>query len=138
MATKETASKYRRASEFAPGIGSNLDGLINKDVLLVDFSIGERNINRRRDDEDESADESENGYSRGRGSEKATIVYLTIAEDPNSYDPENREGTTKMYHAWSDSLAEKLGEIPDKSILPLLIKFMRAGTAGGYRVWTFE
>jgi len=61
MATKETASKYRRASEFAPGIGKNLDEIVNKDVLLVDFSIGERPLHRRNDNGDDESADAEQG-----------------------------------------------------------------------------
>ena len=109
MADKSAPSQYRRAADLVQGIGANLESIQNTDVLLKAFSIQERPM---------------------RG-ETRTFVKLSIAKDINK--PE----VATDFHAWSDSLAEKLGELPDDS-LPLLIKFVRVATSGGFRVWTFE
>jgi hypothetical protein len=109
MATTNTTSQYRRASEFSKGIGASLDSVAGKDVLLTGFTVEQRGM--------------------GEGDPK-TIVYLDIATVDHPDD-------SVLFHAWSDSLAEKLGEI-DKSALPLLILFEQAKTRGGFKVWTFR
>ena len=102
-----TAPTYARATDYVKGIGANLETIQNRDVLLKSFSISERPM---------------------RG-EKKTYVSLQISE------LDNLDVVTE-YHAWSDSLADKLAEIPD-SALPVVLSFQRVATSGGYRVWTF-
>lgn len=128
MATTETKSQYRRAGEVSPGIGENLDTILNKDVLLIRYSISERMLNRRAGEQ--NADEEDDSTTPS-GAQLSTIVMLTIALDIDKPDD------TKLFHAWSDSLAEKLAPINDED-LPLLIKFMRAPTSSGFKVLTFE
>ncbi len=107
VANTTPAAQYQRASTFAKGIGDNLDAIQNRDVVLRDYSVSERPM---------------------RG-ETATFVSLEISEVDGD--------EVKTYHAWSDSLAQKVNEIP-KNALPLLIKFQRVNTSAGFRVWTFE
>ena len=128
MADKSAPSQYRRAGAFAPGIGANLSTIFNKDVLLTHYSIDERPLNRRNDDDE--APDNDTPKSR-RTTDLATIVFLTIAEDVN------KPTETKLYHAWSDSLAQKIAQIPTEE-LPLLIKFANVRTGAGYNVITFE
>lgn len=111
---KSGPSKYARATDYVEGIGAGLESIQNNDVLLAKVRIQERDM---------------------RG-EKRTFVLMDIATDIEAYDPE-KEDTTKLYHAWSDSLAEKLAEIPEDKF-PLILKFVRVPTAGGFKVWTFE
>jgi O-succinylbenzoate synthase len=99
---------YKRAAEFVEGIGDNLDTLQGRDVLLVSFEVGERAM---------------------RG-EKKPFVAMSIAELDDAENP-------TLYHAWSESLAIKLHDIPQDE-LPLLVNFKRVSTTGGFRVWTFE
>jgi hypothetical protein len=100
---------YRRASDLIEGIGANLDSIQDKDVLLKGFTIQERNM----------------------PNETRTLLMLEIAPDVTKPDE------TKWYHAWSDSLANKLAEIPSDA-LPVIIKFTRMTTKSGFRVWSFE
>lgn len=103
-----TTKEYKRASDFVTGIGANLESIQDKDVLITHFSISERPM---------------------RGDTR-TFVSMEIS---TKMDPTD----TTLFHAWSDSLAAKLAELPDDS-LPLIIKFVRVATAAGFRVWTFE
>lgn len=109
MATTSKTSGYRRASDFVEGIGKSLDEIENKDVLLVKFSITERTME----------------------GEKRPIVLLTLALDPDK--PED----TTLFHAWSESLATRLSEIPNDA-LPLIIAFEQTRTRSGFKVWTFR
>lgn len=47
------------------------------------------------------------------------------------------DGETVEYHAWSQSLAEKLGDIPDEAF-PLTARFFKTRTSGGFEVWNVE
>ena len=102
-----TAPTYARATEYVKGIGESLEKIQNRDVLLKSFQITERPM---------------------RG-EKKVYVSMQISE-VDGLD------TVTEYHAWSESLADKLAEIPD-SALPVLVSFQRVATSGGFRVWTF-
>lgn len=109
MPTSSTPSQYKRASDIVQGIGDNLEKIADTDVLLCSYAIQERTMRN----------------------ENRTFVKMSIAIDPSKPD------VRKDFHAWSDSLAEKLSEIPN-SDLPVLIKFIRVPTTAGFRVWTFE
>lgn len=111
MATTSTTSPYRRASDVSQGIGKKLDEIIGQDVLLVNFR----------------ADQRPQGIDR---SEK-TILMLTLALDPS------KPSETTLFHAWSQSLSDRLVEIPGDE-LPLLIKFVKVATASGTNAWSFE
>lgn len=100
--------QFRRASEYVKGIGESLEGIQNRDVLLRSFEVSERPM---------------------RG-EPTTFVSMKVSE-LNALD------AVTDYHAWSESLATKLKEIPEGN-LPLLVKFERVNTSGGFRVWTFS
>lgn len=102
------AQKYERASKFAKGIGESLDTIQNRDVLLRSYEVSERPM---------------------RG-DTNTFVALKISEL-------DQTDTIGDYHAWSESLATKLSEIP-QSALPVVIKFERVNTSAGFRVWTFS
>lgn len=105
---KAETPQYSRASEFSRGIGANLDLVAGHDMLIHDYTVSERQM---------------------RGDVKGFVeIWLSTLDDP-----ENKQ----FFHAWSDSLAEKLSELP-KDSLPLVIKFMRVPTASGFKVWTFE
>jgi hypothetical protein len=97
----------KRASDYDTGIGDPLDKITGQEVALLRYSISERAM---------------------RGETK-TFVEMFIDV--------NLDGTEKMYHAWSESLAEKLARIPTDD-LPVLITFDRVATSGGFKVWTFE
>ena len=102
-----TTPTYARATDHVKGIGESLETIQNRDVLLRTFSISERSM---------------------RG-DKKTFVSMQISELDNL-------DVVKDCHAWSESLADKLAEIPD-SALPVVINFTRVATSGGFRVWTF-
>lgn len=100
--------KYERATAYVEGIGDKLDLLQGRDVIVHRVSIAERSM---------------------RGEMKA-FVELQIAEV-------NEPDTISTYHAWSESLAQKFSEIPvDK--FPVIAKFGKVATAGGFQVWSFE
>lgn len=99
---------YKRATEYAKGIGESLDKIADKDVLLLTYERKERSM---------------------RGEPK-TFVAMTIATVD---DPTN--GVS--FHAWSESLADKLDEIPPDAF-PVLVKFTKVSTAGGFKVWSIE
>jgi hypothetical protein len=107
-------SPYRRASEFATGIGDTLDKIADKDVLLVGYNVSQRSI---------------------RGEPRSFVLLRLWTNDPNDYD--GNPESASLYHAWSESLAEKLADIPENA-LPVLIRFTRVATSGGFRVWSFE
>ena len=107
-------STFRRAGEFDT-FGKSLDSLLDRDVILRSYEVTERGLR----DRDTKA--------------KADKTFVTIKI--NEVDDE--DATPVMYHAWSEDLADKLAQLPT-SELPLLIKFMRVNTAGGFRVYTFE
>jgi hypothetical protein len=104
MATTSTSnpSVPRRAAEYAPGIGPNLDEILEKDVTVTKTAIEQRSF----------------------GGDDKTIVFITL-------------DTGEIYHAWSDSLAEKIAQIP-LDAYPLVFKFSLAKTRAGFKVLTFE
>lgn len=113
MATTGKTSEYRRAIEFDT-FGKNLDTLLDRDVILRRFSISERPITDRDTKE---------------RSDKAFVnVWVNELND--------QESEPKVYHAWSEPLANKLAQIPDDA-LPVLIKFIKVPGAQG-NVLTFE
>lgn len=113
MATPKDRPKYGRASDYNVGIGETLDRIADTEVLLINAEISERAM---------------------RG-EKKGFVSLNIVPDPDGWNGEP-EGV-RLFHAWSDSLAEKLSDIPANAY-PVLITFTKVQTAAGFRVWTFE
>lgn len=119
MATDKTSAPvsggFRRAGEFDT-FGKSLEAILDKDVILRKYSVTERGL-RDRDNPGNKEDR--------------TFVLIWI----NEVDDEN--GTQQLFHAWSEDLANKMAQIPDDA-LPLLIKFRRIPTAGGYKVYTFE
>lgn len=110
MATTATQSKYRRASEFIQGIGANLDTIAGKDVLLWEFTV-----------------EPERKFGNGTN----TFVSMKIS---TMDDEEN----IQLFHAWSESLATRLEELngADGVAYPLIVKFEKANTSSGQKVWT--
>lgn len=107
MANSDLYKDAKRASQYDTGIGDPLDKIADQEVALISYSISERAM---------------------RGETK-TFVEMHIDVQKN--------GESKMFHAWSDSLAEKLARIPTED-LPVLITFNRVATSGGFKVWTFE
>lgn len=103
------ATKYGRASDHIKGIGKSMDAIAGQDVLLVSYEYGQRTM---------------------RG-EPAGFCALRISLDLD--DPSKAED----YHAWSDSLGEKLTDLPLNS-LPLVARFERVPTSSGFRVWTIS
>ncbi len=93
MATTKTGnSEYRRAAEFAPGIGKSIQEILDQDVVVTHVWVGERNF----------------------GGESRPIVIVTLEDG-------------SIYHAWSDSLAAKIAEIPE-DMYPLVFKFVKVPT----------
>ncbi len=113
MATANKSS-YRRAGEYDT-FGKSLESLLDRDVILRYYSVSERSLRDR--DTKEKADR--------------TFVIVRVNE------MNDEEGTPVMYHAWSEDLADKLAQIPHDD-LPVIIKFLRIATAGGFKVYTFE
>lgn len=104
----ETTTPFRRASEYAKGIGEGLESIQNRDVLVREYDVSERPM---------------------RG-DMATFVSLKISEL-------DQLDTVTEYHAWSESLANKLNEVPE-SAFPVVANFKRVSTGAGFRVWTFD
>lgn len=110
MADKATPNPYanaKRGADFDTGIGDSLDKIAGQEVALLSYSISERSM---------------------RG-EPRTFVEMQLDV--------NLDGEARTYHAWSDSLAEKLSRIPTTE-LPVILTFDRVATSGGFRVWTFS
>ncbi len=61
---------------------------------------------------------------RSMEGEQRPIVLITLSDG-------------SLFHAWSDSLAEKIAEIPT-SEFPLTFKFVKSVTRRGFNVYTFE
>lgn len=111
---------YERASEYVKGIGESLEKIANTDMLLHSFSISQRSM---------------------RGEAKTFVsLELSTVDDP---------ANVQTFHAWSDSLADKLRDLPNERsdedgvalftlASPLLITFERVNTSGGFRVWSFR
>ena len=111
---------YERASEYVKGIGESLEKIANADMLLHEFYVSQRSM---------------------RGEPKTFVgLHLSTVSDPEN---------VQLFHAWSDSLADKLRDLPAersdeddvstfKLASPLLITFERVATSGGFRVWTFR
>jgi hypothetical protein len=99
---------YSRAADKIEGIGDKLDLIQGRDMLLHDFAISERSM---------------------RGEDK-TFVALTLSEV-------NTPDEVKHYHAWSESLAEKVAQL-DKDDLPMVAQFVKITTAGGFQVWSIQ
>jgi hypothetical protein len=104
---------YRRASDFDT-FGKNLDSLLDRDVILRKYSVSERSITDRE--------------TKERGERVFVNLWINELNDPDS-DP-------KVYHAWSEPLANKLAQVPDDA-LPVLIRFLKVPGAQG-NVLTFE
>jgi hypothetical protein len=104
---------YRRVAEFVQGIGDTLDKIADQDVLLLSYQVTTRNL---------------------RG-EPRSFVTMRIVTKPDDWDGDPTAAT--LFHAWSESLAEKLQDLPENA-LPGIIRFTRVATSGGFRVWTFE
>ena len=111
---------YERASSHVKGIGESLEKIADRDMLLHGFEISKRAM---------------------RGEPK-TFVALSLSTVD---DPEN----VQLFHAWSDSLADKLTDLPAERTdedetrvytlaAPLLVAFKRVSTSAGFRVSTFE
>ena len=108
MANRENPyANAKHAADYDTGIGDSLEKIADREVALLSYSVGERSM---------------------RG-ETRTFVEMQLDVDLN--------GESRTYHAWSDSMAEKLSRIPAGD-LPVLITFTRVATAGGFRVWTFS
>ena len=98
----------RRASDYVKGIGEPLDTLFGRDVVLRGFDIDN---------------------ARPFKGETATIVLMEISEVDSD--------EVATYHAWSQSLAIKLDELP-RNELPLLIAFKKVRTSAGFMTIIFE
>ncbi len=99
---------YERVAKYVTGIGESLEKITGTDVLLHSFEVSKRSM---------------------RGDAKTFVsMQISTVDDPDNLI---------QFHAWSDSLSEKLGDLPD-GVLPALVKFVRVATAGGYRVWSIE
>lgn len=104
-----TVPTYNRASQYVKGIGEGLDTYQGRDLLLRSYEISERAM-------------------KGKDS---TFVAMQISEfNGGIADTEVIE-----VHAWSQSLGEKLSEIP-VSALPVIVSFVRVPTSAGFRVWS--
>jgi len=116
---KETPT-YERASTYVKGIGESLEKVADRDVLVHGFSVSHRPM---------------------RGEPKTFVsLNLSTVNDPTNI---------QLFHAWSDSLADKLADLPAERTdeddvrvyvlaSPLLLTFERVATAAGFRVWTFK
>lgn len=111
---------YERASAHVKGIGESLEKIADRDMLLHSFEVSKRAM---------------------RGEDKTFVaLHLSTVDDPEN---------VQLFHAWSDSLADKLIDLPSERAdedetrvytlsAPMLIAFKRVATSGGFRVWTFE
>ena len=110
-----TVATDKVASDIVQGIGENLKSIAGRDVLLTAYSVDQR------------------AMTDSVTKEKAdrTIVLLQVAVNIDNPD----EITT--FHAWSESLAEKLGELTPET-LPVIINFDRVQTRAGFDVWSFS
>lgn len=112
---RATTNTMKRAGSYDT-FGKSLDSLLDRDVILRRYSIQERGLRDRETKEKEDR--------------TFVLVYINEMDDADGVDPQ-------IYHAWSGDLADKLAQIPNDD-LPVLIKFMRVPTGGGFKVYTFE
>jgi hypothetical protein len=118
MASTATAPLLlQRAGEFTNGIGSNLNDIANKDVALIGYTIGERNVFDQRQD--------------------ATVARTFVEVEIQELEDGQPNGMTKRYHAWSPALGERLSAIPPSS-LPVLARFHQVKTANGFAAWILD
>ncbi len=103
-----TTKQYKRASEFIKGLGESLDKIAGVDMLLHEFTIEE---------------------GRAIGDKENTLVTMSLSTVD---DPENKQ----KFHAWSQSVADRLTELTNaEAELPLIIQFNRVPTSKGFKVW---
>lgn len=110
-----TSSPMKRAGDFTNGIGTGLNDIANRDVLLVGFTVGERNVFDQRQD--------------------ATVPRTFVEMDIKEID--KPDAAPKRYHAWSPALGERLNRIPT-SALPVLARFHQVKTANGFAAWVID
>lgn len=102
-----TQEKTRRIGEFVKGIGKRLDDIAGEDVTVSAVRVGERPM---------------------QGEPKPYVEIDVLDKET---------GESELYHAWSASLAEKLGDIPDEAF-PLTARFFKTRTGGGFEIWNVE
>lgn len=81
----------------------------------------------------------------GIANEDVTVLAVRVGTRPmqgseKSYvelDIADANGEAVLYHAWSDSLAEKLADIPAEAF-PLTARFFKTRTGGGFEIWNVE
>ncbi len=102
------ARAYKRVGDYDRTFGESLDAIEGQEVFIHDFSVGMREMTR----EGETGDRP--------------FTTVEVSTEP--------EGPTKVYHTWSESIAEKMGGIP-KDDLPVVAVFKRVTTGRGREVW---
>lgn len=102
------AAQYKRVGDYDKTFGEKLDEIEGKDVILHSYSVGQREMTR----------DGETGMR--------TFVIMEISDEADS--------PVRTYHAWSDSVAEKL-TIIEKEHFPLVATFSKVTTGSGRTVW---
>lgn len=102
----------KKASQLIEGMSPSLaDNLLDKPVVVTGVTIRQRQM---------------------RGNE-ATFVEVT------AYLEGAKPETASRYHAWSASLAEKLGQLSDADLAEgVALTFKRVSTGSGFKVLTIE
>lgn len=102
------ADARKRAGDYATGLSPSLEEIRNKEVMLRSYETSERPM---------------------RGGLK-TFVEVEVADIATG----EAMGT---FHAWSDSLAEKLGQIPEGEF-PIEAMFVKEKTSSNFYVWSVK
>lgn len=102
----------KRASDFIEGIGPGIDQVQNRDMVLRNFDVSNRPM---------------------RG-ESAVFCSIGLSELDSDGAPTDE---VTQYHAWSESLAEKLNQIGTGN-LPVIVQFAKERTGSGFQVWTIK
>lgn len=107
MADK-TARQFRRVGEYDKTFGMSLDAIEGKDVYIHGYSITERTLTR-------------DGQTADR-----PFTTIEVSETP--------DGPVQTFHTWSESVADKMGNIPIDD-LPMIATFKQVVTGSGRTVW---
>lgn len=105
---KNAPTGYKRVGDYDRTFGESLDAIEGQEVFIIDFSVGSREMTR----DGETGDRP--------------FTTVEVATEP--------DGPTKVYHSWSESIAEKMGGIP-KEDLPVVAIFQKVTTGRGREVW---
>ncbi len=117
-------------AELAGGLGTKLEEIEGKPVIVIGMTFDRRQVRALRDD-------PENGIAEGDLEDREVVQLITKPLDPNAKDADEET----VYYSFSKPLIAKLHAVPIES-LPAAGIFERidikSGPAQGNRVWSIS